>query len=71
MKSPRCRECAGELHGVVFSVGMNDQLCEPCVDRMIECEHLHGDQARRFDGDGVGYTVWRCALCGYEMLDPC
>jgi len=74
----RCTHCRKPLaQNAAFYVGMMRPLCEPCADRMVACDHdalseageMVGDQALRFDVDGLGYRVWCCHLCGWEEMD--
>ena len=68
MKS--CQRCGAKLDGVAWQVAMLDTLCHDCAQRMVACDHATGDQAQRYDADGVGFRVWRCDECGVEMFDP-
>lgn len=57
------------LNTVSHSVGALNVVCEPCADRMLECEHPSGESFQQYDGDGGGYKVWRCNSCSFTNFD--
>lgn len=62
-----CDKCGA---AATHKVGLISVFCSDCADRAIECAKLEhensGEIEQHFDTDGLGYQVWRCALCEYR-----